>query len=117
MNRLRRRFVCLSIMTAVSLVTNRLIHALDPNRPDRFLSEERRAIEDYYRALNDKKRQKKGLPPGLAKRGGNLPPGLQKKVGARRPVTAGAAKAHGAVARGSRSPLAPIAGRLATSRG
>ena len=80
MNRLRRRFVCLSIMTAVSLVTNRLIHALDPNRPDRFLSEERRAIEDYYRALNDKKRQKKGLPPGLAKRGGNLPPGLQKKL-------------------------------------
>ena len=80
MNRSRRRFVCLSIMTAVSLVTNRLIHALDPNRPDRFLSEERREIEDYYRALNDKKRQKKGLPPGLAKRGGNLPPGLQKKL-------------------------------------
>jgi hypothetical protein len=70
----------LAILTAVSLVPSGLIHALDPNRPDRFLAEERRAIEDYYRALNNKKKQKKGLPPGLAKRGGNLPPGLQKKL-------------------------------------
>ena len=80
MNRSRRKLVLLAILTAVSLVPGGLIHALDPNRPDRFLAEERRAIEDYYRAINNKKKQKKGLPPGLAKRGGNLPPGLQKKL-------------------------------------
>jgi hypothetical protein len=33
---------------------------------------------DYYH--QGKKAKKKGLPPGLAKRGGNLPPGLQKKL-------------------------------------
>src|SRR5678815_2730487 len=80
MNRWRRKFVGLSVIAAVSLVPSRLLHALDPNRPDRFLAEERRAIEDYYRAIHDKKKQKKGLPPGLAKRGGNLPPGLQRKL-------------------------------------
>ena len=31
-------------------------------------------IRDYYRA------QPGGLPPGLAKRGGNLPPGLEKQI-------------------------------------
>jgi hypothetical protein len=36
---------------------------------------DRALIEDYYA---DKKR-KKGLPPGLAKRGGALPPGLAKR--------------------------------------
>jgi len=48
--------------------------ALDVNRPSHFLPEERRAIEDYYRQGS------KGLPPGLAKRGGKLPPGLQKHL-------------------------------------
>jgi hypothetical protein len=67
-------------MTAVALVPSGLIHALDPIRPDRFLAEARRAIEDYYRAINKNQEQKKGLPPGLAKRGGKLPPGLQKKL-------------------------------------
>ncbi len=33
---------------------------------------DRAHIHDYYRG-------KKGLPPGLAKRGGNLPPGLAKR--------------------------------------
>ena len=80
MNRWRRKFVGLSVLAAVSLVPIKLLHALEPNRPDRFLAEERRAIEDYYRAINDKKKPKKGLPPGLAKRGGNLPPGLQRKL-------------------------------------
>jgi hypothetical protein len=51
---------------------------LDTRRPDRFLPEERRAIEDYYRQAHSGKG--KGLPPGLAKRGGNLPPGLQKHL-------------------------------------
>ena len=35
-------------------------------------------IEEYYR--RGKKGNSKGLPPGLAKRGGNLPPGLQKHL-------------------------------------
>jgi hypothetical protein len=79
-NQSRRKFVGLSILTAVSVIPGRLVHGLDPKRPDRFLPEERRAIEDYYRRINDKKKPNKGLPPGLAKRGGNLPPGLQKKL-------------------------------------
>jgi hypothetical protein len=32
-------------------------------------------IRDYYKSS----KHKKGLPPGLAKRGGNLPPGLAKR--------------------------------------
>ena len=37
-------------------------------------------IDDRDRAhINDYYRGKKGLPPGLAKRGGNLPPGLAKR--------------------------------------
>ena len=81
MNQSRRKFVFLSVMTALSAIPGRLVHGLDPKRSDRFLPEERRAIEDYYRRINDKKKPKtKGLPPGLAKRGGDLPPGLQKKL-------------------------------------
>jgi hypothetical protein len=52
--------------------------ALDARRAERFSAEERRIIEDYYH--KGKPSKKKGLPPGLAKRGGNLPPGLQKKL-------------------------------------
>lgn len=55
--------------------------ALDTNRRAQFSSEERRIIEGYYRGHDKgKKGKKKGLPPGLAKRGGNLPPGLLKHV-------------------------------------
>lgn len=80
MNQSRRKFVCWSILAALSGLPDGLVHGLDPKRPDRFLPEERRAIEDYYRKTDGKKKAKKGLPPGLAKRGGNLPPGLQKKL-------------------------------------
>jgi hypothetical protein len=81
MNQSRRKFVFLSIMTVVSAIPGRVVHGLDPKRSDRFLPEERRAIEDYYRRINAKKKPKtKGLPPGLAKRGGDLPAGLQKKL-------------------------------------
>jgi len=81
MNRSRRKFVCLSILTVVSAIPGRFVHGLDPKRSDRFLPEERRAIEDYYRRINARNKPKtKGLPPGLAKRGGDLPPGLQKKL-------------------------------------
>jgi hypothetical protein len=46
------------------------------DRPAYFLPEERRIIEHYYRSGGPSK----GLPPGLAKRGGKLPPGLQKHL-------------------------------------
>lgn len=55
------------------------MRALDRDRPARFLDEEQRIIREYYRPTS-KKGKSKGLPPGLAKRGGNLPPGLQKHL-------------------------------------
>lgn len=39
-----------------------------------FRSEDKSAIVNYYRSLPG------GLPPGLAKRGGDLPPGLEKQL-------------------------------------
>ena len=80
MNNSRRRFLYFSVLTTAFFVPQGLVQALDTKRPERFLPEERRAIEDYYRRAADNKKHKKGLPPGLAKRGGNLPPGLQKKL-------------------------------------
>jgi len=44
------------------------------DHPPYFLPGERRIIRDYFRY------DYSGLPPGLAKRGGNLPPGLQRQV-------------------------------------
>ena len=41
----------------------------------RITDRDRAAIENYYRRAG----KKKGLPPGLAKRGGSLPPGLAKR--------------------------------------
>lgn len=49
--------------------------SFDPGRPAYFLPEERRIIEQFF-----KRRHAAGLPPGLAKRGGDLPPGLQKHL-------------------------------------
>jgi hypothetical protein len=40
-------------------------------------SRDRSVIENYY--VKSVKAKKKGLPPGLAKRGGKLPPGLAKR--------------------------------------
>jgi len=74
----RRRFLKLAIFGAVSLYGRGIAGALDTRRPARFLPEERRLIEEYYRQAHQNKG--KGLPPGLAKRGGNLPPGLQKHL-------------------------------------
>lgn len=74
----RRRFLKLAIFGAVSLYGRGIAGALDTRRPAHFLPEERRLIEDYYREVRSSKG--KGLPPGLAKRGGNLPPGLQKHL-------------------------------------
>ena len=78
MNTQRRGFLLFSLTTAAALLQQDSVLGLDINRQARFLPEERRIIEDYYRP--DKKGKHKGLPPGLAKRGGNLPPGLQKKL-------------------------------------
>ena len=44
------------------------------SRPVVFRSEHSRVISDYYRT------NPAGLPPGLAKRGGDLPPGLAKQL-------------------------------------
>lgn len=41
---------------------------------DIFIGRDREVIHDYYVAHPG------GLPPGLAKRGGNLPPGLEKQL-------------------------------------
>ena len=48
----------------------------DDSRIDvRIGDSDRVLIRDYYKSA----KHKKGLPPGLAKRGGNLPPGLAKR--------------------------------------
>ena len=74
----RRAFVSFSLLTALSLWNCIPVSALDTNRPSHFLPAERRIIEEYY--YKGARRNQKGLPPGLAKRGGNLPPGLQKHL-------------------------------------
>ena len=74
----RRVFLKTAAFAAISLCGRGIAAALDTRRPARFLPEERRVIEDYYRQTP--KGKGKGLPPGLAKRGGNLPPGLQKHL-------------------------------------
>ena len=74
----RRFFLKTAALAAISLYGRGIAAALDTSRPARFLPEERRVIEDYYRQTP--KGKGKGLPPGLAKRGGNLPPGLQKHL-------------------------------------
>ena len=73
-----RSFLMFVLMAAASVWNLKPVTALDTNRVERFLLEERRIIEEYYH--KSKKAKQKGLPPGLAKRGGNLPPGLQKQL-------------------------------------
>jgi hypothetical protein len=63
-------------LATVSLLGVECTIALAKDRPAYFLPEERRIIENYYRSGGPSK----GLPPGLAKRGGKLPPGLQKHL-------------------------------------
>lgn len=76
-----------------------------------FSEAERHVIEDYYarqgygyaygdggerdgkgHKLHGKSKKDKGLPPGLAKRGGNLPPGLQKQLARNRRLPPGLQK-------------------------
>jgi Ni/Co efflux regulator RcnB len=42
----------------------------------RFSERDRALIRDYY---EESAKHRKGLPPGLAKRGGDLPPGLARR--------------------------------------
>lgn len=76
MKQTRRSFLMFAL--AVSAWALKPAPILGIDRPTRFLAEERRIIEEYY--YKNAKRKHKGLPPGLAKRGGNLPPGLQKQL-------------------------------------
>ncbi len=81
MDRQRRKFIISSLIGVTALLGYRHAKASDRDHPARFLDEERRIITEYYRPASGKKKGKsKGLPPGLAKRGGNLPPGLQKHL-------------------------------------
>jgi hypothetical protein len=77
-NHSRRAFLVLSLLASAIVGSYGSVTASDSNRPARFMAEERRMIEEYYH--QGKKQKQKGLPPGLAKRGGNLPPGLQKQL-------------------------------------
>ena len=94
MDKRRREFLQLSLGVAVSALGSGWAFALDGRRSERFSSEERRIIEYYYHwgEKSKKKNKKKGLPPGLAKRGGNLPPGLQKKLDRGEPLPPGLQK-------------------------
>lgn len=67
----------LFIFAAVSLLGAALSDAKDKgkDRPALFLPEERRIIREFFVTHHSR-----GLPPGLAKRGGDLPPGLQKHL-------------------------------------
>jgi hypothetical protein len=72
-----KRNVGIISLAIISVLSTAYVVALDKRRPEHFLPEERRIISEYYRRANT---SKKGLPPGLAKRGGKLPPGLQKHL-------------------------------------
>ena len=71
-----REQLCFLALAAVSLCGVESTFAFAKDRPAYFLPEERRIIEHYFRSSGPSK----GLPPGLAKRGGKLPPGLQKHL-------------------------------------
>jgi hypothetical protein len=73
--RARQRMFFL-VLAAVCLFDVKTAIGFAKDRPAYFLPEERRIIENYYRSGGPSK----GLPPGLAKRGGKLPPGLQKHL-------------------------------------
>lgn len=77
MNSRIKRSVAIIACGFISGVLGAHALALDKRRPEHFLPEERRIISEYFRRATA---SKKGLPPGLAKRGGKLPPGLQKQL-------------------------------------
>ena len=79
MNKTRRAFLLFAFATGAAFLEEWVFDTkVSAGRPEHFLPEEKKLIEQYFRSPN--KSKAKGLPPGLAKRGGNLPPGLQKKL-------------------------------------
>ncbi len=62
---------CISLYLLISIFA----HAGEKGHPDRFLPKEKEIIIEFFR-----RPPASGLPPGLAKRGGDLPPGLQKQL-------------------------------------
>ena len=79
MNKTRRAFLLLAGATGAAFLEGWFLdNRVAAGRPEHFLPEEKRLIEQYF--SGGKKSKVKGLPPGLAKRGGNLPPGLQKQL-------------------------------------
>ena len=96
MDKHRRSFLVFSLFAVGFLCEYGSGLARDVNRPSHFLPEERRAIEDYYR--QGSKGKAKGLPPGLAKRGGKLPPGVTEAFGQKWSIAARLAEATRTVA-------------------
>ena len=68
-------FLLLSAVMGLCLMSkvNTLL-GKEKDHPPYFLPDERKIIIEFFRD------NQSGLPPGLAKRGGNLPPGLQKHL-------------------------------------
>jgi hypothetical protein len=73
---MRRRAIifALGALVPLCLIAEASAKPKDRDHPPVFLPEERRIIIDFFHG------PPKGLPPGLAKRGGSLPPGLQKHI-------------------------------------
>lgn len=74
-----RRFLLISLcllVATISLDAKKKRRGNDDGRDGyaKFRNEDVREIQGYYHG------QQSGLPPGLAKRGGDLPPGLEKKL-------------------------------------
>lgn len=78
MKRGKLNWLAYGLLLATSYLSGDPAFGLDTSRPAHFLPEERRIIVEYFH--QGQKGKAKGLPPGLAKRGGNLPPGLQKHL-------------------------------------
>lgn len=79
MNKSRRAFLLAACAAGSAFLEGWYFNTdVAAGRPEHFLPEEKRLIEQYFHGAG--KKSKKNLPPGLAKRGGNLPPGLQKQL-------------------------------------
>lgn len=70
-----RSTVAFLACTALCLLGSVSARAGEKGHPDRFLPKEKEIIIEFFR-----RPPASGLPPGLAKRGGDLPPGLQKQI-------------------------------------
>ena|SRR2546427_12485833 len=72
----KAKFSLLFFAAVVCLLSRAtILSAREKDHPPYFLPDERRIILEFFRDPPSG-----GLPPGLAKRGGNLPPGLQKHL-------------------------------------